>query len=296
MNLPFLKKIDLVSHQYAAFVQAKAAKMLSMTHNLTLKRPLAFIDIEATGVSITKDRIVELSIIKAMPDGSVDIKTRRINPEMWIPAEATKIHGITNEDLKDEPKFKEIAKSLVKLLEGCDLAGYNSNRFDIPMLVEEFLRCGVEFDYSNKRFVDVQRIFHQMEPRTLSAAYKFYCGKKIENAHSAEADTMATLEVLCAQINHYKDTEYTDADGNITIPIVNDIEALSNFTSENLVDFARTMIQATNGDILFNIGKHKGKLVSDVLKTDPNFYDWYMKGDFAQDSKRKLTAIKLGKL
>ena len=209
---------------------------------LNLKRPLAFFDLEATGVNIGIDRIVEISIIKLHPDGLEEVRTWRVHPDMPIPLESSLIHGIYDEHIKDEPVFKHIAESVAEFLADSDLAGFNSNKFDIPMLMEEFLRAGVKFDLDNRHFVDVQNIFHQMEQRTLKAAYQFYCDKQIINAHSAEADTRATMEVLLAQIAKYENKEWEDKKGNKSIPVVNDVEGLHKFTNLNRpVDFAGRM-------------------------------------------------------
>ena len=249
---------------------------------LNLRNPLVFFDLETTGINIVKDRIVEISFVKVHPNGKEECKTRRINPEMPIPPESTAIHGITDEDVKDCPTFKEISKSLAAQIEGCDLAGYNSNRFDIPLLVEEFLRAGVDIDLNKRKFVDVQTIFHKMEQRTLSAAYKFYCDKSLENAHTAEADTMATYEILKAQLDRYPDD------------LQNDIEFLSKYSSfTNNVDFAGRMVYNEDGKETINFGKYKGKLVEEVLKNDPGYYSWIMNGDFPLNTKKVLTEIKL---
>ena len=249
---------------------------------LNLKNPIVFFDLETTGINIVKDRIVEISFVKVHPNGKEESKTRRINPEMPIPPESTAIHGITDEDVKDCPTFKEIAKSLPAQIEGCDLAGYNSNRFDIPLLAEEFLRAGVDIDLNKRKFVDVQTIFHKMEQRTLSAAYKLYCDKSLENAHTAEADTMATYEILKAQLDRYPDD------------LQNDIDFLSKYSSfTNNVDFAGRMIYNEDGKEVINFGKYKGKLVEEVLKTDPGYYSWIMNGDFPLNTKKILTEIKL---
>lgn len=248
---------------------------------LNLKNPLVFFDLETTGINIIKDRIVEISFLKVHPNGNEDGKTRRINPEMPIPPESTKIHGITDEDVKDCPTFKEVAKSLAAQIEGCDLAGYNSNRFDIPLLVEEFLRAGVDIDLNKRKFIDVQTIFHKMEQRTLSAAYKFYCDKSLENAHTAEADTRATYEILQSQLDRYPELE-------------NDMKYLSEFSSyNNNVDFAGRMIYNDKNQEVINFGKYKGQLVEEVLKNDPGYYSWIMNGDFALNTKKMLTEIKL---
>jgi DNA polymerase-3 subunit epsilon len=259
---------------------------------LNLKRPLAFFDLEATGTNIGADRIVEISVIKLNPDGSEEVKTWRVHPEMPIPLESSLIHGIYDEHIKDEPKFKELASEVAEFIGNADLAGFNSNKFDIPMLMEEFLRAGVLFDLDNRHFVDVQNIFHQMEQRTLRAAYQFYCKKDIVNAHSAEADTRATMEVLLAQIAKYEKTEWEDKKGNKSIPVVNDIEALHKFTNLNKpVDFAGRMVYNDNGVEVFNFGKHKGKSVEEVFAIEPSYYSWMIQGDFPLYTKRKLEEI-----
>ena len=248
---------------------------------LNLKNPLVFFDLETTGIDIAKDRIVEISMVKVMPNGEEIVKTRRINPGMPIPPESTAIHGITDEDVKDCPKFKEIAKSLAAQIEGCDLAGFNSNRVDIPMLAEEFLRAGVDVDLNRRKFIDVQTIFHKMEQRNLTAAYKFYCNKDLTNAHSAEADTMATYEVLKAQLDRYPELE-------------NDVNFLSKYSSfTNNVDFAGRMVYNEKGQEVINFGKYKGRLVEEVLKSDPSYYAWIMNGDFPLNTKKMLTEIRL---
>jgi DNA polymerase III subunit epsilon len=264
-----------------------------MAHQLVLKKPLAFFDLETTGVNITRDRIVEVSIVKALLNGQEEVRTLRVNPEMPIPLESSLIHGIYDEDVKDSPTFKQVAKNLAAFLEGCDLAGFNSNRFDVPLLVEEFLRVGVDFEVRNRRLIDAQRIFHMMEPRTLTAAYKFYCGKELVGAHGAEADALATYEVLKAQIEHYAEVAVTDAQGKCIVPIKNDMDALHTLTASQNVDFAGRMIYNDSGEEVFNFGKHNGKRVIDVLKQEPAFFDWMMKAEFPLDTKRKLTEIKL---
>jgi len=259
---------------------------------LNLKRPLAFFDLEATGVNIGIDRIVEISIIKLHPDGLEEVRTWRVHPEMSIPLESSLIHGIYDEHIKDEPVFKHIAELVAEFLTDCDLAGFNSNKFDIPMLMEEFLRAGIKFDLDNRHFVDVQNIFHQMEQRTLKAAYQFYCDKQIINAHSAEADTRATMEVLLAQIAKYENKEWEDKKGNRSIPVINDVEALHKFTNLNRpVDFAGRMAYNEDGEEVFNFGKHKGKKVEDVFNIEPSYYSWMMQGDFPLYTKRKLEEI-----
>jgi DNA polymerase III subunit epsilon len=259
---------------------------------LKLKRPLAFFDLETTGTNIGADRIVEISVIKLHPDGTEEVRTWRVNPGMPIPLESSLVHGIYDEDIKDEPPFKSIAPLIAEFMDISDLAGYNSNKFDIPMLMEEFLRANVLFDLDNRHFVDVQNIFHQMEQRTLKAAYQFYCDKQIINAHSAEADTRATMEVLLAQIAKYENIEWEDKKGNRSTPVVNDIEALHQFTNLNKpVDFAGRMVYNEDGHEVFNFGKHKGKTVEDVLRIEPSYYSWMMNGDFPLYTKRKLETI-----
>ncbi|MDR1918980.1 MAG: 3'-5' exonuclease [Tannerellaceae bacterium] len=248
---------------------------------LNLRNPLVFFDLETTGVNIVKDRIVEISFVKVYPNGKEETKTRRINPGMPIPPESTAIHGITDADVKDCPAFKEIAKSLAAHIEGCDLAGFNSNRFDIPMLAEEFLRAEVDIDLNRRKFVDVQTIFHKMEQRTLAAAYKFYCSKDLLNAHSAEADTLATYEILKAQLDRYPELQ-------------NDVNYLSQYSSyNNNVDFAGRMVYNEKKEEVINFGKYKGQLVADVLKNDPSYYSWIINGDFTLNTKKILTEIKL---
>ena len=259
---------------------------------LNLKRPLAFFDLEATGTNIGIDRIVEISVIKLHPDGSEEVRTWRINPGIPIPLESSLIHGIYDEHILNEPAFKEIAPLVAVFLDNSDLAGYNSNKFDIPMLMEEFIRADVSFDLDNRHFVDVQNIFHQMEQRTLKAAYQFYCNKQIINAHSAEADTRATMEVLLAQIARYENMEWEDKKGNRSIPVVDHVEGLHQFTNLNKpVDFAGRMVYNESGKETFNFGKHKGKSVEDVLKIEPSYYSWMMQGDFPLYTKRKLEEI-----
>ncbi|WP_256010116.1 3'-5' exonuclease [Desertivirga xinjiangensis] len=259
---------------------------------LNLKRPLAFFDLEATGINLGADRIVEIAILKVLPDGSQEMKVSRINPEIPIPYEISLIHGIFDEDLKDAPTFKDVAQEFADFLNDCDLAGYNSNKFDIPMLMEEFLRAGVEFELENRHFVDVQNIFHQMEQRTLKAAYKFYCGKNIENAHSAEADIRATYEVLLAQLDKYKDTEWEDKKGNKSVPVKNDVEALHSFTNlSRPVDFAGRIVFNEHGIEVFNFGKHKGKCVEEVFTAEPSYYAWMQQGEFPLYTKKCLEKI-----
>jgi DNA polymerase-3 subunit epsilon len=259
---------------------------------LQLARPIAFFDLETTGVNVASDRIVEISILKAMPDGTEDVKTMRINPGISIPLESSLIHGIYDEDIKNAQTFKQAGEELARFLDDCDLAGYNSNRFDIPVLMEEFLRAGIDFDIDNRHFVDVQNIFHQMEQRTLKAAYLFYCGKNIENAHSAEADIKATYEVLKAQIEKYQNQDWEDKKGIVTKPVQNNIEALHKFTNlNNPVDFASRMVYNEEGVEVINFGKHKGRAVEDVFQSEPSYYNWMQNGDFPLYTKKCLEKI-----
>lgn len=259
---------------------------------LNLKRPLAFFDLEATGINVGADRIVEIAILKAMPDGTEQILTKRINPEMPIPMASSLIHGIYDSDIKEEPTFKAVAKEIADFIGDADLAGYNSNKFDIPMLLEEFLRSGIDFDMSDRKFVDVQNIFHQMEQRTLKAAYKFYCEKDIINAHSAEADIRATYEVLLSQLEKYKDAEFEDKQGNRSKPVQNDVAALHLFTNMNkVVDFAGRMVYNENGEEVINFGKHKGRVVEQIFDMEPSYYAWMKQGDFPLYTKKKLDEI-----
>lgn len=245
---------------------------------IQLKKPLAFIDLETTGVNPGLDRIVEIAIVKILTDGTKSVKRKLINPEIPIPKGASDVHGITDEMVKDAPTFKQVAHELKQMLDGCDFAGYNSNRFDIPLLMEEFLRAQVDFDMKNRKLLDVQTIYHKMEPRTLSAAYKFYCGKILDDAHSAEADATATYEILEAQIEQYPE-------------LGNNVDSILKVIGEDqVVDFARRFV-LENGVEVFNFGKHKGRPVADVLKAEPQYYDWMMKGDFPQHTKQKLTEI-----
>ncbi|MFI3298251.1 MAG: exonuclease domain-containing protein [Rikenellaceae bacterium] len=247
---------------------------------LKLERPLVFFDLETTGTDTATDRIVEMSFIKLLPSGERESRTKRVNPTIPIPVEASNVHGIYDKDVEGEPEFSRFARSLKEWLEGCDLAGYNSNKFDVPLLVEEFLRAGVEFDINEVRLVDVQNIFFKKEPRTLSAAYKFYCGREIENAHSAKADIEATCDVLLAQIEKYGDIGTT-------------VEELSSFsTIGNNVDLAGRIVRNERGEMVFNFGKHKGKRVEDVFRSEPSFYSWMMGRDFSLDTKRVIEKIK----
>ncbi len=249
--------------------------------NLNLKNPLIFFDLETTGIDVANDRIVEISYLKIYPNGDEESKTMKINPTIPIPPKVTAIHGITDDDVKDAPKFSEVAKSLIRVFEGCDFAGYNSNKFDLPLLAEEFLRADADIDLKKRKFVDIQVIFHKKEQRTLSAAYKFYCDKDLLNAHSAEADTKATFEILKAQLDRYTD-------------LPNDIDELSKYSSQNRnVDFLGRIIYDEEGYEVFNFGKYKGQRVEDILKRDLGYYGWMMNGQFPLHTKNVLTAIKL---
>ncbi len=261
---------------------------------LKLKNPVVVLDLETTGMNIVTDRIVEIALLKINTDGSEEEKLMLINPEMPIPPEVSQIHGITDEDLIDKPTFKEVAKTLAKFLEGCDLCGFNSNRFDIPLLAEEFLRADVDIDFKKHKFIDVQAIFHKMEKRTLAAAYKFYCNKELVDAHSAMADTKATYEVLKAQLDMYQGVEYEDAKGIKTLPIVNDVEKLSEFSSyDQNVDFVGRIIYDENGVEVFNFGKNKGIPVEKVLKEQPGYFGWMLDSEFPLYTKKVLTRIRL---
>jgi DNA polymerase-3 subunit epsilon len=261
--------------------------------NLKLRNPIAFFDLETTGINIAHDRIVEISILKISPQGTEEKRTDLINPGKPIPLETSLIHGIYDKDVKDAPTFKELAKTLASFLLGCDLAGFNILKFDVPMLVEEFLRADVNFDISKRKLIDAQKIFHLMEKRNLSAAYKFYCDKTLENAHSAEADTLATYEIFKSQLDRYDGQDVEDMKGNKLGVIENDMSTIHNITFQNVVDLAGRMIFNDDGIEVFNFGKHKGKSVLEVLDREPMYYDWIQKNDFPLDTKRKLTEIKL---
>ena len=248
---------------------------------LNLTKPIVFFDLETTGIDVSRDRIVEVCLIRLEPNGNRQSLTMRLNPERHIPEESSAVHGIYDEDVKDCPTFKEKAEELGRIFEGCDLAGFNSNKFDIPLLAEEFIRAGVNIDLSLTRRVDVQNIYHKLERRTLIAAYKFYCGKDLENAHSALADTEATLEVLEAQLDHYPDD------------LKNDIDFLAEYSRrDNVVDFAGRFVYDDNGDEVINFGKHKGRLVKDILRIEPSYYNWMMQSDFTMNTKQVLTRLK----
>ncbi|MBQ6694898.1 MAG: 3'-5' exonuclease [Bacteroidaceae bacterium] len=249
---------------------------------LNLKNPIIFFDLETTGVDVSKDRIVEICYIKVWPNGNEVSRTMRINPGMHIPESSSAVHGITDADVKDCPQFKDVAKDIANDFVGCDIAGFNSNRFDLPLLAEEFLRAQVDIDLSRHRAIDVQVIYHKLEQRTLSAAYKFYCGAELENAHSALADTRATYEILQAQLDRYPDV------------LKNDMDFLSQYSSfAHNVDFAGRMVYDDAGNAIFNFGKYKGERVDAVLVRDPGYYAWMMNGDFPLNTKQALTRIKI---
>jgi len=261
---------------------------------LNLSRPLAFFDLETTGTNVVADRIVEIAIYKVMPDGTSEEFIRLVNPGIPIPAEVTAIHGIKDEDVSSAPTFAQLAPALERFLANCDLAGYNSNKFDVPMLIEEFLRCGINFDVKKRRLIDVQNIFHKMEPRTLRAAYKFYCGKEHQSAHQAQADTLATYEILLAQLERYRDVEFTDNEGKTSIPIANDMEALYRFSyNQQHADLVGHIGISRQGKEVFNFGKHKGREVEEVFKKEPQYYDWMMNADFPLSTKNVITTIYL---
>lgn len=248
---------------------------------IKLHKPLAFFDLETTGITVGADRIIEISILKLMPDGSKSVLTKRVNPEIPIPEGASKVHGIYDKDVANEPTFKQVAPEISAFIGNADLAGYNSNKFDIPMLVDEFLRVEITFDMKGRRMVDVQNIFHKMEQRTLAAAYKFYCQKEIENAHSAEADIIATYEVFVAQLERYPD-------------LAKDVEGLHQFTAMTQnVDLAGRIVYNEKKEEVFNFGKHKGRSVAEVFEKEPSYYDWMLKGDFPAETKQVLTALRL---
>ncbi len=261
---------------------------------LNLKNPLVFIDLETTGINIGNDRIVEIALLKVHSDGSEEQKVFRINPGIPIPAEATRIHGITGEDVKDAPAFREVARTIAQFIEGCDLAGFNSIRFDIPLLAEEFIRADVDVDLRKHKLVDIQTIYHKMERRTLAAAYMHYCNKEHTGAHAAMNDVRATYEVLQAQLDRYKDAEFEDQNGRRSVPVVNDIEKLSEFSSfDRNVDYVGRIILNDQGVEIFNFGKNKGMPVEQVLREQPGYYSWMMNGDFPLYTKKVLTRIKL---
>jgi DNA polymerase-3 subunit epsilon len=251
---------------------------------LKLNKPICFFDLETTGTNVAKDRIVEISILKVYPNGNKDSRTWLVNPEMTIPDEVVAIHGISNEKVANEPTFKELSREIFNMIKDSDLGGFNSDRFDIPLLAEEMLRSDIDFDLKNMLSVDVQTIFHKMEKRTLEAAYKFYCDKNLDNAHSAEADTLATYEVLLSQIERYPELE-------------NNVKMLSDFSRrKQSVDFAGFIILDENEEEIFSFGKHKGKKVLEVLDQEPGYFGWILNADFPLYTKKVLTQIKLSQL
>lgn len=261
---------------------------------LNLKKPLAFFDIETTGLNITTDRLIEISILKVQPNNTEEQKTWRVNPGVPIPEQSSKIHGIFDKDVEGLPFFRDIAHEVSRFLQSCDLAGYNAIKFDIPVLMEEFLRTDTPFDLTNRQLIDVQTIFMKMEPRTLKGAYRFFCQKELEDAHSAQADTFATYEILKAQLDRYQDAQYEDVTGNKSKPVVNDMQALHNFSSHHHnADLAGQIIFNAAGQEVFNFGKHKGRTVTEVFQNEPSYYDWMMKGEFPLFTKKLITSIKL---
>ena len=249
---------------------------------LNLRNPIIFFDVESTGLNITSDRIIEIAYIKVWPNGNEESRTLRINPEMHIPEQSTAVHHITDDDVKDCPTFKQVARELGHVFEGCDIAGFNSNHFDVPILAEEMARAGVDFDVTRRKFIDVQTIYHRMERRDLAAAYKFYCGREMDNHHAALADTQATYEVLKAQLDRYPDV------------LQNDVEELAKISSYSRnVDLAGRFVYDDDGHEVFNFGKYKGQRVEDVLKRDTGYYGWMLNGDFTLNTKQALTRLKL---
>ncbi len=265
---------------------------------LNLEKPIVFFDLETTGVNVGKDHIVEICLYKVNPDQTTEQYIQRIRPAyadgrtIHIPEATTAIHGITDADVADKPTFRQAAPEIAAFIGKADLAGYNSNKFDVPMLVEEFLRCGHHFDLKCRRLIDVQNIFHKMEQRTLKAAYRFYCGKNLDHAHTADADTLATYEVLMAQLDRYKDSEYTAADGTVSKPVVNNIEQLSRFTSNSQwADLVGHIGYDDQHREVFNFGKYKGKTLENIFGTEPAYYDWMMKADFPLSTKECITEV-----
>lgn len=263
---------------------------------LKLKNPLAVFDIESTGMNVCRDRIVEISIVKIFPDKTTKTFSFRLNPGIPITAESSMVHGIYDKDVKDQPLFKDVAQEILQILDGCDLGGFNHIKFDIPMLVEEFLRVDIDFNIKNRLLIDAQKIFHLMEKRTLSAAYKFYCNKELTDAHSAEADTVATLEVLLSQIERYQGEPVTDPQGNQLGILDNNIEQIHKIFNNQMVDLAGRFVYNQEGIEVFNFGKHRFKPVLEVLKEEPGLYDWIMRGEFPLDTKKRLTELRLKSL
>jgi DNA polymerase-3 subunit epsilon len=262
--------------------------------DLNLSKPIAFFDLETTGTNVGTDRIVEISVLKVLPDNTEEKYTKRVNPTIPIAEEATKVHGISNADVANEPAFADLAPELNNFLKGCDLAGYNLLKFDVPLLVEEFLRVDIDFDMKNRRIIDVQNIFHKMEQRTLHAAYRFYCDKDLTDAHSAEADTIATYEVLKAQLSKYENTPFVDKEGAESYPVKNDVDELSKFSHYHRnADLVGQIIYDQEDKEVFNFGKYKGKRVEDVFAQNPGYYEWMMNADFPRSTKKLITSIKL---
>jgi len=261
---------------------------------LYLTRPIVFFDLETTGVHVGSDRIVQICLIKVTPDQTETVRNYLINPTIPIPPGATAIHGISDEMVKGKPTFRDLAGEIAAFIGNSDLAGYNSNKFDVPLLVEEFLRAEVDFDLKNRNLIDVQNIFHKMEQRTLKAAYRFYCDRELTGAHDAEADTRATLEVLKAQLDRYSETEYTNPAGDVSTPVVNKMEALASFSVMHpKADLVGHIGFDEEGREVFSFGKHKGKPVEEIFVKEPSYYDWMMQGDFPRSTKKVITAIKL---
>ena len=262
--------------------------------NIQLHKPLIFLDIEATGLSIGSDRIVEISLLKLNTDNTTETKTKRINPQIPIPDLVSKIHGIYDKDVDACQTFKQAAPELLRFIGNADFAGYNSNKYDIPLLAEEFLRAEIDFDLDNRKLIDVQNIFHFMEPRTLGAAYKFYCNQSLQNAHSAQADVLATFEIFKAQLQKYEGVEIEDAKGKKITPVVNDINKLSEFTTKSKnADLAGRIVFNENGVEVFAFGKYKDKPVVEVFTKEPSYYNWMMQGDFPLYTKKTITKIRL---
>jgi DNA polymerase-3 subunit epsilon len=261
---------------------------------LNLTKPLVFLDFETTGVNPITDRIIDTALLKVLPGGATEMKTWRVNPGIPIPPETTKIHKIVDADVKDSPPFEKVAAQILDFIGSADLAGYNSNKFDIPILIEECLRAGLDFDLKNRKLVDVQHIFHLMEPRNLSAAYKFYCNEKLVNAHSAEADVRATYEILLQQVKKYEGTEIENKKGELVKPVQNNLQALSVLTGDNkVVDLVGRIVLNEAGVEVFNFGKYKDKPIEEVFKKEPSYYHWMMKGEFALYTKKIITHIYL---
>ncbi|MBS1645787.1 MAG: 3'-5' exonuclease [Bacteroidetes bacterium] len=261
---------------------------------LNLIKPLVFIDLETTGTSPASDKIIDIALLKALPGGNTESKTWRVNPGVPIPAETTKFHGITDADVQDAPLFAAVAPQILDFIGNADLAGYNSTRFDIPLLIEELMRAGFDFDLKNRHLIDAQHIFYMMEPRNLSAAYKFYCGKTLNQAHNALADITATYEVFCAQIEKYQHTEITDKQGKTHTPIQNNISLLAANTNDTkIIDLVGRIGMNEKGIEVFNFGKYKDKSVEEVFKKEPHYYHWMMQGDFTHYTKKIITQIML---